>query len=462
MTTQCPDCGGEIQLGAPAGLCPKCLYQVGLPSGTEAGGPSSSALSFVPPTAEDLAPHFQAYEILGLIGQGGMGGVYKAYYPALDRMVAIKILPASDPQLAERFQREAKALARLSHPHIVAVFDVGRSGPWLYMVMEHVEGVNLRQAMRSGAMTPIQALVVVPQMCDALQYAHDTGIVHRDIKPENILLDMKGRVKIADFGLAKLLDAKAADPSLTATHQVMGTLRYMAPEQMLGTRDVDHRADIYSLGVVFYELLTGELPLGRFAPPSQKVQIDVRLDEVVLRALEQKPEQRFQHVSEVKTQLEVIARPGFVAPAAVPGVPASKLTTTLQRCEAHWRTTPGIVRQAVHISLAIVYLYGLICVFSFSAGKEHSGDAARTWMKVGQPSPWMEFESRRLDFAWKLHYVTWVTPIAVGSLLVLALSRRLEEIEKGRSHSMWWHYSLWSVMLTVVIATGLLQHYMRS
>ena len=166
--------------------------------------------------------------------------------------------------------------------------------------MEYVDGVNLRQAIRSGGIAPKEALAIVPQICDALQFAHDEGIVHRDIKPENILVDKRGRVKIADFGLAKLLGRASGDVALTATQQVMGTLRYMAPEQMEGTKTVDHRADIYSLGVVFYELLTGELPIGRFAPPSKKVEIDVRLDEVVLRALEQEPAQRYQHASDVQ------------------------------------------------------------------------------------------------------------------------------------------------------------------
>ena len=132
--------------------------------------------------------------------------------------------------------------------------------------------------------------------------------MHRDIKPENILLDQKGRPKIADFGLSKLRhNANHTEASLTGTHQVMGTLRYMAPEQMEGTRDVDHRADIYSLGVVFYEMLTGELPLGRFQAPSQKVAVDVRLDDVVLRALAKEPERRYQHASDVKTAVESIA-----------------------------------------------------------------------------------------------------------------------------------------------------------
>jgi hypothetical protein len=173
--------------------------------------------------------------------------------------------------------------------------------------MEYVDGANLRHLIRTGGLQPAEALAIVPQICEALQFAHDEGIVHRDIKPENILVDKRGRVKIADFGLARLLGASAPEMSLTGTNQVLGTLHYMAPEQIQGLRTVDHRADIYSLGVVFYEMLTGELPIGRFAPPSQKVEVDVRLDEVVLRSLESTPERRYQHASEVKTEVERIS-----------------------------------------------------------------------------------------------------------------------------------------------------------
>ncbi len=183
-----------------------------------------------------------------------------------------------------------------------------------YFIMEYVDGVNLRELIRSGQCKPEEALKVVPQICEALQFAHDEGIVHRDIKPENILLDKRGRLKIADFGLARLLRGAGGSPAtprdytLTGPWQVMGTPNYMAPEQMDDPLKVDHRADIYSLGVVFYEMLTGELPRGRFAPPSQKVQVDVRLDEVVLRALEQEPQRRYQQASEVKTDVETISR----------------------------------------------------------------------------------------------------------------------------------------------------------
>jgi len=337
----CPQCHSKIPAHSPAGLCPRCLLRgVGSnslafeqPEPTRRTPPGPG---FVPPTVEELAKCLPHLQILELLGKGGMGAVYKARQPGLDRFVAVKILRpeiSHDPNFAERFQREARAMARLNHPHIVAVYDFGQTphrststqpnseshpeaGPeadsprqtLFYIVMEFVDGANLRQAIQGGKLTAEEALAIVPQICEALQFAHDEGIVHRDIKPENILIDKRGRVRIADFGLAKLLGTDAAGESLTGTHQVMGTLRYMAPEQMQGTKIVDHRADIYSLGVVFYELLTGELPMGRFAPPSRKVQIDVRLDEVVLRALDQDPEQRYQHASDVKLEVESIAR----------------------------------------------------------------------------------------------------------------------------------------------------------
>ncbi len=225
-----------------------------------------------------------------------------------------------DPAFAERFAREARALARLTHPRIVGVHDFGRSGGLFYLVMEFVNGANLRGLMQGGRLRPEEALRIVPQICEALQYAHEEGIVHRDIKPENILLDRRGNVKIADFGLAKLLGTMTPDSVLTGSRQVVGTLRYMAPEQMERPLQVDHRADIYSLGVVFYEMLTGELPIGRFDPPSKKVRVDVRVDDVVFRALEKEPERRYQHASEVKTRVELLSGPaGHPGERSAPG-----------------------------------------------------------------------------------------------------------------------------------------------
>jgi tRNA A-37 threonylcarbamoyl transferase component Bud32 len=266
---------------------------------------------FVPPEPAELNQKLPGLEIIELLGQGGMGAVYKARQKQLDRIVALKILPpevGKDPAFAERFAREARSLARLNHPHIVTVYEFGQSDDDLYyFIMEFVDGTDLRHVIRAGELAAKEALTIVPQVCEALQYAHEEGIVHRDIKPENILLDRRGRVKIGDFGLAKLLDRPATAYTLTQPQQRMGTPHYMAPEQIEGAHQVDHRADIYSLGVVFYEMLTGKLPIGRFDPPSQKVHVDVRLDSVVLRSLEHEPERRYQHASEIKTDVELIA-----------------------------------------------------------------------------------------------------------------------------------------------------------
>jgi serine/threonine protein kinase len=272
--------------------------------------------SRVAPSPAQLAAQFPQLEIIELFGLGGMGMVYKARQPRVDRLVALKILPVESSRgaaFAERFQREAKALAKLNHPGIVTFYDFGQTSEYYYFIMEYVDGMNLRQLLQSQILEPRQALELVTQICTALQFAHDEGVVHRDIKPENILLNKKGQVKIADFALAKLLGA-APDTALTMSQAAMGTFNYMAPEQRENAQKVDHRADIYSLGVVFYEMLTGEVPMGRFDPPSKRVQVDVRLDEVVLRALEREPARRYQQASEVKSGVEAITSAG-AAPA---------------------------------------------------------------------------------------------------------------------------------------------------
>ncbi|MEM9943585.1 MAG: serine/threonine-protein kinase, partial [Planctomycetota bacterium] len=221
-----------------------------------------------------------------------------------------------DPEFAARFEREAQALGRLNHPNVVTVYDFGSRENFHFLTMEFVEGVNLRQLTTEEKLSPEMALQLVPQLCDALQYAHDKGVIHRDIKPENLLIDTDGRVKIADFGLAKMTNNPVV-ATLTRTQQIMGTLNYMAPEQRERPTEVDHRADIYSLGVVIYELLTGELPLGRFQPPSSKSAVSEQLDEAVMKALEREPERRFQTVSEFKTNLQAqyTARPAEYVPS---------------------------------------------------------------------------------------------------------------------------------------------------
>ena len=339
----CPQCGTPLPLGALAGLCPACLLRLGAAGDTVT---DARQAAFHPPSVAELAPLFPQLELLELVGKGGMGAVYKARQKQLDRIVALKILPpgiGNDPAFAERFTREAKALAKLNHPGIVTLYEfgradlpippIGKTAPphrpatgQFYFLMEFVDGVNLRQLMHAARISAHEALAIVPQICDALQFAHDQGIVHRDIKPENILMDRRGRVKVADFGLAKIVgnggradqpvnqEDGAAQPhrptnDLTDAGKVMGTPQYMSPEQIQAPGEVDHRADIYALGVVFYQMLTGELPGKKIEAPSKKVSIDVRLDEVVLRALEKKPELRYQQVSAIKTQIETITSP---------------------------------------------------------------------------------------------------------------------------------------------------------
>ncbi len=312
MEQKCPQCGAPLPSGVLAGLCPACLFKQG--AGADTAVPPETA-PFQPPEVEAMARLFPQLEIIALIGKGGMGAVYKARQPGLDRIVALKILPpatAGGPGFIERFNREARALAKLNHPNIVSVFEFGEVNGMPFFIMEFVDGLNLRQLEQAGKLSAREALLIVPQICEALQFAHDEGIVHRDIKPENILVDKKGRVKIADFGIAKIL-GRESDVNITETGGAIGTPHYMAPEQMEKPTTVDHRADIFSLGVVFYEMLTGELPLGKFAPPSsRKVEVDVRLDDVVLRALEKDPERRYQHASQVKTAVDTIA--GSAAP----------------------------------------------------------------------------------------------------------------------------------------------------
>jgi serine/threonine protein kinase len=373
-TRKCPRCGTELPGKLSDEQCPKCLLEFGIETEPGGGGnPSNPADSSQspPPSIADLAPRFPQLEILEFLGQGGMGLVYKARQLSLDRVVALKILPVDkhhERNFAERFTQEARALARLNHPNIVAVYDFGQADGLYYLLMEYVDGLNLRQLERSGNITPQEALKVIPPLCDALQYAHNRGIVHRDIKPENILLGQEGQVKIADFGLAKLLGLVVPDQALTRAEQVMGTPHYMAPEQMEHPLEVDHRADLYSLGVVFYEMLTGELPLGRFAAPSKKVEVDVRLDQVVLRALERERERRYQQASEIKTDLASVS----ANPPKVPEDPAPdpEVDEWLGARQSVRGPSIGLLVTGI-LNWALIPVFGLVSVY-LVAGRDTS------------------------------------------------------------------------------------------
>lgn len=294
----CPQCGKPMPADAPGGLCPSCVMAVNLASESLQRTAEYSDSHEPPPSPQEIAERFPNFEILEYLGRGGMGVVYKARQKTLDREVAIKILAGEwqdDAAFAGRFEQEAKTLAQMSHPNIVTVHDFGEVDGLYFIVMEFIDGVNLRDLLSDGKMAAEQALSIVPPICDALEYAHGKGVVHRDIKPENLLLDREGRVLIADFGVASLVGDTADNA---------GTPSYMAPEQASGI--VDRRADIYALGVVLYEMLTGERPGKSLVAPSQRVEIDVKIDEMVLRALEVEPERRFQTAGEFRTTAELV------------------------------------------------------------------------------------------------------------------------------------------------------------
>ena len=294
---------------------PPRVHAGGRPSGRdpETDSPGSTPGRWISPTAEALDGIFSELHVTELIGRGGMGAVYRAKQTLLDREVALKILAprlGEDPQFVDRFLREARTLARLNHPGLVTIHDFGRrdadghdvgSEGVLFLLMELVDGVNLREAVAAESMTTDTAMEVVLQVSESLKYAHAAGVVHRDIKPENILIERSGRVRLVDFGLAKT--SVAEERSLTATHQVMGTMHYMAPEQWETPTHVDHRADLYSLGVVFYELLTGDLPVGRFDLPSERGVHAEGLDEVVVRTLKRRPSERYQSAGELNDEV---------------------------------------------------------------------------------------------------------------------------------------------------------------
>ena len=285
-----------------------------------------------------LAPGVRlgAYEVLSLLGAGGMGEVYKARDTRLDRPVAIKVLPAhvaGNPDLKRRFEREAKTLATLSHPHICPVFDVGQQDGIDFLVMEYLEGQTLAQRLEKGALPFDQALQYAIQMADALDKAHRQGITHRDLKPGNIMLTKSG-AKLLDFGLAKakgpaiagagLSNLPTTPPDLTAHGTILGTFQYMAPEQLEG-QEADARTDIFAFGAVLYEMLTGKRAFERTSeaslisailkddpPPIAASQplAPPALDHVVEACLAKDPDERWQAAGDVKRELKWIAQAG--------------------------------------------------------------------------------------------------------------------------------------------------------
>ncbi|WP_254513673.1 serine/threonine protein kinase [Anatilimnocola floriformis] len=294
------------------------------------------------------------YLLLDELGQGGMGTVYKAQHRRMERLVALKIVspaafdtPGASPGVAgvaERFQREVKAAARLSHPNIVTAYDADEADGQHFLVMEYIAGDNLAHVVRQrGPLSVPQALHVIGQVARGLEYAHDQGVIHRDIKPANLLVDDRGVVKILDMGLARLESLGAEQASLTGTGQIMGTADYMSPEQALNTRKADHRTDIYSLGITLWYLLTGTTAYGgetvmerimahQTAPlpslRSLRPEVPAELEQVFQRMIAKNPADRFASMTDVVAALERCG--SDLAPAAdllLPGDDTRLITT---------------------------------------------------------------------------------------------------------------------------------------
>lgn len=275
------------------------------------------------------------YTIEKILGRGGMGAVYRGVQTNLDRPVAIKILPPGvekeDPSFAERFKSEAKLMAKLNHPAVVAVYDFGTtSAGQLYFAMEYVDGSDVSQMIAAqGRLPPEHALAITAHVCDALAAAHELGIVHRDIKPANVLLNMKGQVKVADFGLAKV--EEPGSHGLTKTGYAMGTPDFVAPEALTLGTGIDGRADLYAVGVMLYQMLTGNIPRGAFKPASVLVPgLDPRYDPIIQKAMQHDREERHQSAMELRRELDVI----LTVPLVQHDAPASAAIPVAQMAQA--------------------------------------------------------------------------------------------------------------------------------
>lgn len=266
-----------------------------------------------PPTSEQLAALLPQYEIECMLGRGGMGAVYKGRQIALERPVAVKILSnhlaGTDTSFAERFKNEARAMAKLSHSGIVTVYDFGEAaGGLLYIVMEFVEGTDVgAMIVQQGRLHSEHAMAITAHVCDALAYAHGLGIIHRDIKPANIMLRNDGVVKVADFGLAKFSSEDGKTQGLTQGGMAIGTPHFVAPEALMHGLTLDHRADIYAVGVMLYQMLTGKLPQGLFELPSLQIPgLDPRYDAIIGKALRENREVRYPSVQDLRRDLDAI------------------------------------------------------------------------------------------------------------------------------------------------------------
>lgn len=341
QSNRCPDCGIELPPDAPAGVCPKCLLKAGMDESVAGAvddatlitGPNPNLKHRDEPATENdvrqgaEAPsigtkvkYFGDYELLDEIARGGMGVVYKARQVRLNRTVALKMILAG--QFAgeadvQRFQTEAEAAAQLDHPGIVPIFEVGEYEGHHFFSMGLVEGNSLSARISDGPLPPKEAAALVRKIAEAMQYAHDKGVIHRDLKPANVLIDKDGQPRVTDFGLAKKLES---DSQLTGTGQILGTPSYMPPEQAAGrTEQVDERADVYALGAILYCLLTGRPPFQAASPMDTLLQVLDRepvpprtlnaaiprdMETICLKCLRKEPSRRYQTASDLNADIQ--------------------------------------------------------------------------------------------------------------------------------------------------------------
>lgn len=313
---ECEACGMRYDAAkVPGGMCARCLMMGGVDEDRSTAAAMSE--NWQPPTVEALQAMLPGYEILGLIGRGGMGAVYKARQPSLGRLVAIKVLPVLKDELGvgfvERFRNEARLMARMSHPGIVHVYDFGElEDGMFFFVMEFVEGTDVAQMMKSsGRLPPALAARITEEVCAALHHAHEAGVIHRDIKPANVLISTSGQVKLVDFGLAKQRDPEAG--GVTGTGLTLGTPDFAAPESLISGALVDPRTDLYSAGVMLYHMLTGEIPRGVFKPASREAGAHTSFDDIIRRAMSADREHRYPTAAAMREAVKRAANPRMAA-----------------------------------------------------------------------------------------------------------------------------------------------------
>ena len=376
---KCLNCGTHIPNGSLTGQCPACLLQIGL----KLGAPSS--VHFSDQTSPSRTSTFGDYEIIELIALGGMGVVYKARQTSLNRLVALKMIRtgelANDEEVL-RFQAEAEAAANLDHPNIVPVYEVGTHGDRHYFSMKLVEGGNLATRKPESIESAVRVLATVAR---AVHYAHQRGILHRDLKPENILLDLKGEPHVSDFGLAKRM---VANSSLTLAGRIFGTPAYIAPEQAAQAKVLTTAMDIYSLGAILYELLTGQPPfcgssvldtLSQVREKQPKTPrrinpgIDRDLERICLKCLEKEPTRRYGSAEALSQDLErwLAHEPVHARPAAV-----------LERIAKWTQRKPAVATLvAIVITVTLTGLLGVIWEWRTALSERGTAEAAKRRMQ---------------------------------------------------------------------------------